>query len=845
MLNNFIYADTKALFLNELNAGNVLDEAIVFIEDTKEIWNHGHYFAGDCGFDQNLFSEVQTAVAALQADKVNRNELSDYAKKTDLPNLSGYLTKDTADKTYSTIAQLNALNDKAAEALDAANTAQTNITTHAADTNNPHDVTKTQIGLGNVENTTLSTWTGSNKLTTCAKGTIIGSNNIGDQSVKYAETAGSANSSAEAATAGTAGYANSAGSVTNSLTVGTKTFNGSEAVTITASDLGLSSALKYCGTTSTAIKNGDTTKTITIDNKNHTAEPGCTVEYGDKLFTFTASNKWEELGNPGGYKPLQTAVSDPTASGNSTTFIDTISQDTNGKITVTKKNVKFPAAYSLPTASSTTLGGVKIGTDLSINENGVLSAEAHTLHSTPAPADMNSVTTNVTGYVNSPANGPQSASGSSDISGDTNVGSYFVFGNGSNCVSQFFAGYKNDTVEKPGGLYFRKWAVNQGWDGWKEILMVSPDGKLHKGRKNLNLSGINNLTIDGVLTANAATTTVAGLMSATDKQKLDGIASGANAYTHPSSSAAGTKGATADVTGTDGATIKVPKITVDSLGHVTGLSEYTYTSKNTTYSNATQSAAGLMTAADKKKVDELGTRAFDSTEYLPLSGGTIAGNGAALLAINRKNGNPVIEFHHNGSLMGRYGFATDGTPIGVVAGSQVTLIHSGNIGSYKAGDSTLLGGKAVNEFAYVGTYPEQGNYNYSMQSGIYRSNGKEEGLPNINSGCSVIHTNFDSNAANQLFLDRTKDFFAYRRKTGGAWSAWKTIAFTDSDITGNAATATKLKTARTIWGQSFNGEANVSGSMTGVSDITMSGAVKMGDATIAYDSNEKCIKFSF
>lgn len=73
-------------------------------------------------------------------------------------------------------------------------------------------------------------------------------------------------------------------------------------------------------------------------------------------------------------------------------------------------------------------------------------------------------------------------------------------------------------------------------------------------------------------------------------------------------------------------------------------------------------------------------------EYaLPLSGGTIAGNGAGLLAINRKDGNPVIEFYYNGSIMGRYGFATDGTPIGVVAGSQVTLLHSGNVGSYKAG----------------------------------------------------------------------------------------------------------------------------------------------------------------
>ena len=43
-----------------------------------------------------------------------------------------------------------------------------------------------------------------------------------------------------------------------------------------------------------------------------------------------------------------------------------------------------------------------------------------------------------------------------------------------------------------------------------------------------------------------------------------------------------------------------------------------------------------------------------------------------------------------------------------------------------------------------------------------------------------------------------------------------------ASITGNAATATKLQTARTIWGQSFNGTANVSGSITGVDNITMS-----------------------
>ena len=41
-------------------------------------------------------------------------------------------------------------------------------------------------------------------------------------------------------------------------------------------------------------------------------------------------------------------------------------------------------------------------------------------------------------------------------------------------------------------------------------------------------------------------------------------------------------------------------------------------------------------------------------------------------------------------------------------------------------------------------------------------------------------------------------------------------------LVGNAATATKLQTARTIWGQTFDGTANVSGNLTGVDNITMS-----------------------
>ena len=58
-------------------------------------------------------------------------------------------------------------------------------------------------------------------------------------------------------------------------------------------------------------------------------------------------------------------------------------------------------------------------------------------------------------------------------------------------------------------------------------------------------------------------------------------------------------------------------------------------------------------------------------------------------------------------------------------------------------------------------------------------------------------------------------------KYNGTWEDWYTIAFT----TDNVASATKLQTPRTIWGQSFDGTSNVSGNMTGVGSISASGDI--------------------
>ena len=54
-------------------------------------------------------------------------------------------------------------------------------------------------------------------------------------------------------------------------------------------------------------------------------------------------------------------------------------------------------------------------------------------------------------------------------------------------------------------------------------------------------------------------------------------------------------------------------------------------------------------------------------------------------------------------------------------------------------------------------------------------------------------------------------------------------------LSGNASTATTLQTSRTIWGQSFNGTANVSGAMTGVTSITATGLIRTSNLFSAGD----------
>lgn len=82
-----------------------------------------------------------------------------------------------------------------------------------------------------------------------------------------------------------------------------------------------------------------------------------------------------------------------------------------------------------------------------------------------------------------------------------------------------------------------------------------------------------------------------------------------------------------------------------------------------------------------------------------------------------------------------------------------------------------------------------------------------------------------------------------RTKYDGTWKGWKRIAFT----TDNVASATRLQTPRTLWGQSFDGTGNVNGAMTvnytGETGILLKRVEASGGAFIRHYNNNQTTNY--
>ena len=196
---------------------------------------------------------------------------------------------------------------------------------------------------------------------------------------------------------------------------------------------------------------------------------------------------------------------------------------------------------------------------------------------------------------------------------------------------------------------------------------------------------------------------------------------------------------------------------------------------------------------------------------------------------------------------GRYGFelAVQGGDIDSFAIRSVTnnrgwnrLLHSGNYSSY----ALSVNGGTVNGSVYMNGYFLLGNSQPIMvadtngvyQSALYLSIGNNfligYGTSVVGKRRTVLLGNiieFKSNGGedNTLVLnaDRTATF-------SSTVSAPSFIG----NLTGNADSATKLATPRTIWGQPFDGTQDITGALTAPSITTNS--LTIGGVTLTYDS---------
>lgn len=372
------------------------------------------------------------------------------------------------------------------------------------------------------------------------------------------------------------------------------------------------------------------------------------------------------------YKTKQEATSSPSASGNALAFIDTVTQNENGEITATKKNVTIDSALSSTSTNpvqnkavdaalsgkadkATNLTGAT-KTKITYNSQGIVTAGADLESSDIPDLDASKITSGTFPV-------ERGGTGSSTVEGArTNLDVYSKSEVDARLTGRIEVVSTLPTTGEAGVTYYVG-PQGSGSDQYEEYIWAKKDGAsteswIKVGDRTIDLSGYktkqtaktsptasgNTISFidtvsqneNGEITATkktiqSASVTQDGMMSSSHYTKLEGISTGANkveasttngnikidgtettVYTHPTEGANTSKGDTTNQTPAFGGTFKVTSETVDATGHTTVLAEHTVKIPNATAvasTGGTGGSAGLMSAADKEKLNGIATGA--------------------------------------------------------------------------------------------------------------------------------------------------------------------------------------------------------------------------------------------
>lgn len=257
-------------------------------------------------------------------------------------------------------------------------------------------------------------------------------------------------------------------------------------------------------------------------------------------------------------------------------------------------------------------------------------------------------------------------------------------------------------------------------------------------------------------------------------------------------------------------------------------------------------------------VDEVDTKL---SGYLPLSGGTMVINAGIYNA--KDSSRAAIAFNETYNGFGSQNFPTyirsSVNPTLIIGSQTNTLIHSGNIGSQSvsyatsAGDADTLDGMQgslykrlkgaenlgasadnlvdLNTTTGFNTYSSTTNASAYISNKPYTNNRgfQMEVMCQLGSSANYVRQMLYAYGTNNIYT-------RYSNDKGVSWSSWERFAY----LTSNVASATKLQTARNIWGQSFNGESDVDG----VLYMTNSGATATKAGVLGFDSNTLYVGYS-
>ena len=258
--------------------------------------------------------------------------------------------------------------------------------------------------------------------------------------------------------------------------------------------------------------------------------------------------------------------------------------------------------------------------------------------------------------------------------------------------------------------------------------------------------------------------------------------------------------------------------------------------------------------------DAVGMSRYDKTQFEVVNGlvRIIDGGGGGTIA--------GIEITGNGNAFTNASMKSDNTVISFDKG--ITFWHAGNDGKGSGLDADQVDGyHAGFENNRVALYANFPSWSALISQGLLRSDYENAGHPTedylkalckwaiknyTNIGNVTLQGRISPNSSGWLVLslysnesfDSTTLLPRYcsgqYNNLDGNLQLFGTNNYVwrySGTFQGNASTATTLATARTIWGQNFDGTQNVSGNMTGVGNITMSGNIYMGNNRNIYAKN--------